>query len=124
MSPLRALRVLALAGIAASVATLPASATADAGFSPRGRLALYSASGAAVIRMSYAHCTTSVGRGYSSATSFDNAPLPGCKAQLRNAVGGTWTLCVGRGLIPPSFQHNATVRIVTGNAPACQLTTS
>lgn len=52
--------------------------------------------------------------------SFDNRPIPGCKAQVYNNASPNWlTLCIGRSTLPLLHQSSPEVRLVPGTAPVC-----
>ncbi|WP_155343710.1 hypothetical protein [Acrocarpospora pleiomorpha] len=56
--------------------------------------------------------------------SFDNQPLPGCAVILQTRAGATFTLCAGRGIVPPAYREADRALIKPGTTPPCAITTS
>ncbi|MFC4116600.1 hypothetical protein [Nonomuraea zeae] len=114
-----------LAGMAALIA-LPALLVAGpAAAAPAGKVILYRNAdfAAPAVARSYLTCAGVAALAH-PVGSFDNQPLPGCSVLLQTAAGATFTLCTGRGVVPPAYRAAARAVIKPGTAPPCMITTA
>jgi hypothetical protein len=114
----------ALGVVALAIGFLTAPTAADAGItasSARGTVALHGTQvGAPVLLVTYTACEPRFQRPVPvEVTSFTNTPLPNCQAVLINNEGQRFTLCQGRGTIPPAFHQSRQLLIQPGNTPRC-----
>src|SRR5262245_62801238 len=98
-------RTVLLSGVGAAIGLqllLPAGPAAASS----GKVILYGAADftAPVIARSYTTCTGTATL-TDSVSSFDNRPLPGCSVILQTRAGTTFTLCEGRGIVPPAYRE-------------------
>ncbi|MFG1949400.1 hypothetical protein [Nonomuraea sp. NPDC048826] len=54
--------------------------------------------------------------------SFDNRPPPGCAVTLQTRTGAVFTLCAGRGIVPPAYRDATRAAIKPGASAPCALT--
>ncbi|SEG40248.1 hypothetical protein SAMN05444920_102890 [Nonomuraea solani] len=109
-----------LCAAATLLSALALMATPAAAASP-GLLTLFSAPNftGPTNNVSYTSCDNFVGRVPGQRVgSFDNRPLPGCRVVL-HALTGDFTLCAGRGVVPPASRQVNLYSIRAGASAPC-----
>ncbi len=117
-------RTVLLAGIAAAIG-LQTMLSAGPAAASSGKVSLYRNADftAPAVARSYTTCTGTATL-TSPVGSFDNRPLPGCSVILQTRTGAVFTLCIGRGIVPPAYREATRALIKPGTAPPCMITTA
>ena len=116
-------KILKLFIVGASALVLVAALAPGAEAASSGRLMVFANPdfSGSTNALTYTRCL-SVRRQLGVAGSFDNQPMVGCQAVLRDGQGASLVLCAGRGVVPPAFHQSPLLVIQPGISPPCPTT--